>query len=82
MRLPLFVLLSVLLEVKQRFKHGGVVKCHLCMGYFRYFGVIFWGLICLILRLIPLFSLVHLVLACFSLVADLNLSSPSVWIQE
>ena len=34
MHFPLFVLSSVLLEVKQKLKHGGVDKCHICMGSF------------------------------------------------
>ena len=28
---PLFIFSSVLLEVKQKFKHGGVDKCDICM---------------------------------------------------
>ena len=30
--IPLFVLPYVLLDDKQKFMHGGVDKCHICMG--------------------------------------------------
>jgi len=45
---PLFILSDVLLEDKQKFKHGGVDKCHTCMGIFNDLDSIL-GLICLIL---------------------------------
>ena len=45
---PLFVLSGVLLEDKQKFKHGGLDNCHTCTGVFYYLDSIL-GLICIIL---------------------------------
>ena len=46
------------------------------MGYLRCLGVIFWGLICLILWFISLFSLLHLVFAYFGFNCRFELLKP------
>jgi len=63
MHLPLFVLLSVLLEDKKRFKHGGVISVE--FAWVLAFGIHSWGFIYLILWFTTLFSLLCLVFACF-----------------
>jgi len=55
MHFSLFVLLSVLLENKQKFKRGGVDKCEICMRNFNVLDL-FFGLMCIILLFTPYFS--------------------------
>jgi len=60
---PLFVLFDVLLEDKQKFKQGGVGKCHIFMGIFNDLDSIL-GLIYIILQFMPIFLRLRLVFAC------------------
>jgi len=48
MHFPLYNLSSVLREVKQKFKHGGVDRCDIWMGNFNVLDL-FLGLMCIIL---------------------------------
>ena len=75
---PLFILSDVLLEDKQKFKHGGVDKCHTCMGIFNYLDSIL-GLICIILRFMPIFLRFWLVSPCSGFfIVDLRLMSQAM----
>ena len=65
---------NILLEDKQKFKHGEFDKCHICIGLVRYLGFVLGDLNKYLCDFTPI-SPITLVLAFWDLIANLSESN-------